>query len=291
VPSKQSVASEVELPRTTDTWSLRHLRVLSWRDWDTFGAGVFDRGEGEGIWRDSRHRLLFSPTARPEMLVQIEGGRTRTLAPQPEVIGFCHAHATVRTAAGDSRYVQVCWDPGLYSTLAPDLPAPPQLEPFSCHDPLLGQLARSLVGEIRQGMLDRLLAESLVTAIAMRVAHRFAAPATPDRPELPRSRLRRVLDYIEANLDQDLTLAELAGVACLSPWHFSRAFKQATSLGPRRYVLRRRIERAQAMLRRGDEVSLAGIAADLRFADQSHFTNTFRRETGTTPARYRAALA
>jgi len=101
--------------------------------------------------------------------------------------------------------------------------------------------------------------------------------------------LRRVLDYIEAHLARDLTLAELAEVACLSPSHFSRAFKQAVGTGPHRYTVQRRVERAKALLRH-TENTLAGIAAATGFADQSHFTAAFRREVGLTPGRFRAAL-
>ena len=62
--------------------------------------------------------------------------------------------------------------------------------------------------------------------------------------------MRRVLDYIEAHLEQGLTLAELAGVACLSPSHFSRSVKQAVGMGPQRYTVQRRVERAKYLLRR-----------------------------------------
>ena len=99
-----------------------------------------------------------------------------------------------------------------------------------------------------------------------------------------------MLEYIEANLGAELTLAELAGVACLSPCHFSRSFKEAVGLGPQRYTVQRRIERAKALLRHGD-TSLADVAAALGFADQSHFTAAFGRETGTTLGRFRTAAA
>ena len=148
---------------------------------------------------------------------------------------------------------------------------------------------RTLAEEIRDGDVDRLLADSLIAALVMRVAQRFGAPPPPPRPpDLPRPRLRRVLDYIEAHLARDLTLAELAGVACLSPSHFSRAFKQAVGTGPHRYTVQRRVERAKVLLR-GTGDGLAGIAAATGFADQSHFTAAFRREAGMTPGRFRAA--
>ncbi len=151
-------------------------------------------------------------------------------------------------------------------------------------------LRESLVEEVGQGPMDRLLADSLMAALAMRAAQRFAPPAVERQPDLSRSRSRRVIEYIEAHLDQDLTLAELAGVACLSPCHFSRSFKHDTGVGPQRYTVQRRVERAKALLRRGDN-GLAGIAAAVGFADQSHFTAAFRRETGMTPGRFRASAA
>ena len=146
--------------------------------------------------------------------------------------------------------------------------------------------------EVESGPADRLLVDGLSMALAVQVARRFA-PAQPpdvDGRGLSRERLRRVLDHIEAHLGEAMSLSDLAGVACLSPFHFSRCFKRAVGVGPQRYVLRRRVERARDMIRRTDE-PLAAIAQLLGFADQSHFTNVFRRETGATPARFRAALA
>jgi len=107
---------------------------------------------------------------------------------------------------------------------------------------------------------------------------------------LSRDRLKRVQDYIEAHLDDRLTLTELAGVACLSAYHFSRSFKQAMGVGLHHYVMQRRLERAKTLMRRTNQ-PLALIAQEAGFADQSHLNSTFRREIGLTPGRFRAALA
>jgi AraC family transcriptional regulator len=102
--------------------------------------------------------------------------------------------------------------------------------------------------------------------------------------------LKRVRDYIEAHLDDDLSLTVLADIACLSPCHFSRSFKQATGIGPQRYVMKQRLERAKRLLRCTHQ-SVVWIAQEAGFADQSHLTQIFRREIGVTPVQYRVELA
>ncbi len=284
----QPEIAQPQVQKANDIWTLPGRRIVSWRSWDLFSAGVFDRGEGEGIWRSDQHRLIFSLVPRPPMLLQLDDGPVTDFHQVPDAIGVYPAGILARTVATNSRYAQVCWKPELYRTIAPHLPNVPHIDFAFFQDPLLRQLARSLVEEAGQGSIDRLLADSLMAALAMRVAQRFAPPQP--EPDLPRPRLHRVLEYIEAHLERELTLTELAGVACLSPCHFSRSFKEAVGLGPQRYTVQRRVERAKALLRHG-EASLAGVAATVGFADQSHFTAAFRRETGTTPGRFRAAAA
>ncbi len=171
---------------------------------------------------------------------------------------------------------------------APKLPNLPQLEPAAAFQAsVIGRLASALAYEVARCTPDRSLADRLLAALAARVSQHFGPEPTQRCPDPPRLRLGRVLDYIDANLGQDLTLAELANVACLSRYHFSRSFKEAYGVGPQRYTVMRRVERAKALLRRGDD-TLVSIAIAVGFADQSHFTAAFRRETGTTPGRFRA---
>lgn len=94
----------------------------------------------------------------------------------------------------------------------------------------------------------------------------------------------RVLDYIETNLDQPLVLGELAEVAGLSAYHFARMFRRSLGEAPHAYVLRRRIERAKAMLAEGQTIAM--VAHDCGFSGQSHFTARFREATGLTPRQF-----
>jgi AraC family transcriptional regulator len=100
-------------------------------------------------------------------------------------------------------------------------------------------------------------------------------------------RLEAVLGYIGEHLHAALTLRDLAAVVHLSPYHFARRFKESTGLPPHRYIIARRIERAKHLLRGGDELSLAQVAARVGFWDQGHFTRHFKRLVGVTPRRFR----
>jgi AraC family transcriptional regulator len=96
----------------------------------------------------------------------------------------------------------------------------------------------------------------------------------------------RVADYVEERLGESVRLSSLAEVARLSPFHFSRAFKQSFGMPPHRYLTSRRIERAKTLLARG-ELSVTQIGMLVGFAETSSFTAAFRRHTGMTPTAHR----
>lgn len=97
---------------------------------------------------------------------------------------------------------------------------------------------------------------------------------------------RRVFDFVEAHLDQPLTIEDLADVADLSAYHFARMFRKTVGEAPHKFVLRQRIERAMEMLR-DDRASVAEIALATGFSSQAHLTTRFSHFTGLTPAKYR----
>jgi AraC family transcriptional regulator len=109
------------------------------------------------------------------------------------------------------------------------------------------------------------------------------------RGGLSPAKLRLVKAFINENLSDSLSLTDIAGLVQMGPCHFARAFKESTGLSPHQYVLRRRIDRAVEMLK-DEGSSLAGIAYDLGFSSQGHFTTVFRKFTGTQPGSYREQL-
>jgi AraC family transcriptional regulator len=104
------------------------------------------------------------------------------------------------------------------------------------------------------------------------------------RGGLPAAVLRRLQGFVEAHLDQPLSIGDLATCANLSPYHFARAFKRSTGESPHAYVLRRRIGKAKEALAAGR--SLAETASLCGFSSQSHFTERFRAQTGVTPGQF-----
>lgn len=276
-------------------WEAPGLTVELAKDWGQVSVAVFKRDGGEGAWRNLRHRVILAPALIGPVDLSFDGGPTRSLTVEAGTVGFYPAGVEARGSQGPGQVVQVLLDPVLYSALMSEIgPVNPGFEPAANFaDPLVAQIVRSLALEAGDGPADRLLVDGLSMALAVRISRRFASVREPEAPDvhgLSRERLARVLDHIEAHLGEELSLAELAKVACLSPFHFSRCFKRSVGVGPQRYVNRRRIERARELMRRTDE-PLAAIAQTLGFADQSHFTQVFRRETGATPARFRAAVA
>jgi len=103
-------------------------------------------------------------------------------------------------------------------------------------------------------------------------------------------RKNQVRDYIEEHLDDNnISLAKLAGLARLSPFHFARAFKQSFELPPHRYLTLRRIERAKELLSQPD-LSVTRIGINVGFNDTSSFSAAFRRQTGVTPTAFRRVI-
>jgi AraC family transcriptional regulator len=158
------------------------------------------------------------------------------------------------------------------------------------HDARLSSLLNAIYVEQAGGYASgRLFVDGIEQALAaLLVSHhgtrklQFQAAAGG----LPASRARRLVEYIEAHLDGSLTLKELADCAAYSPSHFSRLFRETFHMGPHRFVLNLRIERAKALLTRRDH-SILEVALLCGFQTQQHFARIFRQLVGITPGEYR----
>jgi AraC family transcriptional regulator len=111
----------------------------------------------------------------------------------------------------------------------------------------------------------------------------------PLRSGLPAWQRKRVVEFIEEHLSEDISLATLAELVNLSRFHFARAFRQSFGLPPHRYHSARRMGRAKTLLQRPG-LSVTQIGVETGFRETSSFTRAFRRFTGLTPTEYRWQL-
>ena len=159
-------------------------------------------------------------------------------------------------------------------------------------DPYLFHLGTEAAARLRrQQTLSPRYVESLAHLVSVHVCERYLQkrPAGPGRPPavLTPHTEARVLAYIQAHLGGSLLLAELAAVAGTSPSHFAKAFRQSVGETPHRYLVRRRIEHAHALLRASaGKTSLGEAAFQAGFSSQSHFTRCFRAVCGLTPGEF-----
>ncbi len=163
------------------------------------------------------------------------------------------------------------------------------VEGFNRNDEDLWSLGRRLADQLLSPVPgSRAYAGALQTQIAVQLLRNYSTLPRPGEPgeDLADHRVRQVIEYMQQNLGDDVSLDTLAGVAGLSPNYFLGAFRQATGRTPHRYVTELRIARACELLRDPrrpiSEVSLA-----VGFSSQSHMTEVFRRTLKTTPAAYR----
>ena len=225
-----------------------------------------------------------------------EAGRERTVTSQDGDVSFC----------SDAEYQWAHWS-GPHRILAltisrsaiPELLAEwmpgrqPELKlETNFTEPVLRHLVIALAADLKGGHpTGHLFGESLANLIASYAFTHYAV-ANLRIPEfkdgLDPRRLARVVEYIECALHKELTIAELARVAAVSPFHFARLFKQSTGKTVHQFVLDRRIQLARELLGKST-MAIVEICSRIGFSNQSHFTTAFRTKTGMTPARFRTS--
>ncbi len=164
------------------------------------------------------------------------------------------------------------------------------MDVIGVHDPQLEAIVLAYLSELRNcGLGGKLYTDSLATILCV---HLLRHHSSVKQPPLLRSgglaqmTLKLVITYIEDHLTEDLSLADIAAVASLSPYHFARLFKLSTGLAPHQYIIQRRIERAKLLLSTTNW-TLITIAHAVGFASDSHLALHFKRHTGLLPKHYR----
>ena len=158
-------------------------------------------------------------------------------------------------------------------------------------DGLFGQFVAELTDE-QPG--NEIVLHALLEQLLVQVLRNYAQPRRSEALELSRvglvdRRIRRSVELMHTQLDQDLTLKALAAASYLSPFHFARLFKKLTGSTPHNYLAGIRAARAQLLLA-ATELSVTEVGARVGYLSASHFTKAFRLATGTTPREFRKAL-
>jgi AraC family transcriptional regulator len=161
------------------------------------------------------------------------------------------------------------------------------------HDPLIAGLGSAVFDLLRSSdisapiyvdYLTRALAAQLLTRHSSRQVQKAASAGAG----LERGKLKTVMEYIEDNLQEPISLDELAQLCGLSPSQFARRFRASVGKPPHQHLIGARVERAKRLLRKGEPI--VEVALSCGFAHQEHLTRIFKRETGCTPAVFRRAL-
>ncbi len=155
-------------------------------------------------------------------------------------------------------------------------------------DPTLRHIAMALRAGVQSGAaLDQMYGEGLSTALAAHLLREYGATVLKPKIQyggLPRTKLVRAVEYIQDQLDTDLTVSGIAQAVGMSPDHFTRLFKESTGQSPHQYVVEARVRKAKELLTTG-KFTISEAAHHVGFVDQSHLTRHFKRVFGLPPKR------
>jgi len=239
-------------------------------------------------------RHLIAVHFRPAKLVWFLGGHAQTNMMKPGSLDIVPQGTLLGGYSKDeTEFLMLALDPGLVERVASEAGVTSHVElirKLGIRDSQIEHICLALKAELEAGCPSgRLYGDGLAVALAAHLLGKYATHAMNAHGNsvgLPACKLRRVIEYINDNLTEDLTLAEIAHVAGMNPHYFSRAFKQATGTPPHRFVTNCRVEKAKRLLAE-DELPLVEIGLSVGFQNQSHFTTLFHKLTGLTPKAYR----
>lgn len=274
---------------------LAHSEDVGWR---SLHAAIFKEAPIDLIEPALGHPFIIYHLTHPtEVTRKIEGARREKGLLGPRNICITPPETTTQWEHhGQPEILQVYLRRSLYEAAVGEMygcdAAAAEIVPrFGIVDPLLEQLAIALADALRSGAVrDGLYIDTVAHMMAVHLARAHSVQSRPAilpyTPAVSHQRIRQLIEFIEANLDQPLTLDAMASQVGISPLYLGRAFKAAVGQSPHQYVLTRRIERARELLRNTD-IPIVDVALSVGFSSQSHLSHWMIRHTGVSPAAYR----
>lgn len=269
------------------------------RGWDGIEIVRFTGYDEVSLPPSRKHHAIIHLNRRPLELTQRLDGRLRKERVHCGEVGIIPAGLQWEwgfRGETESDLLPICLEDSFLREVARGVDLDPdrlEIAPLlGTRNPNIERIGLSLKEEIESGGIlgGKLYAESLATALAITLIRdhsslgRTAAgkAGREHNGGLSKRALREATDYIGDNLGRELKLADIASATHMSPYHFSRLFKQSTGLTPHKYVIERRVGRAAELLG-GTALPIAEISVVCGFANQSHMTRHFRHLLGVTP--------
>lgn len=278
--------------------------AIGWRSF-AWAGGTFDTAHRpytqavEGTIRTPDHLVLVTLRGGAKHLEVVTDCGHRYAGPdRAGAVSFVPAHCErrLRMEGVSSEWASIALGPRFFRGLGQD-------EGYSAHDiaPFTNvedAFLAALVGEFErlhklEGRLDPAYCEAMSRALACYLIRRYGRRTgriEPRRWQLPPWRISRIADYVEAHIDREILVADLARLVGVSAGHLHRAFRATTGVTPLQFINERRIRQAMAILA-SDRVGVAELALRVGFLSPSHFTRTFRRITGLSPSQFKAEVA
>jgi AraC family transcriptional regulator len=265
------------------------------RGWDSIAVSRFRLGRLQ-VDLPPLHLPVFGVNYGPAIRLE-SSGRARAVLLKPGYVFIASSDLPIRLACdGVCDVVAVCLSGDAFdcAIAGNDPRASKSIEiasKFAIRDLVLERVAHQLLREVTRPEPETLMrvqarAHELATHLVR--THSNAGRPLSEERTIPPHKLKRVKDFICANLTRDLSLAEVAAVAEMTVFHFAKAFRGAMGRAPHRYLIERRVLRARTLLH-DPTLSIRDVASAIGFT-HSHFTRIFARHMGMTPTAFRDVL-
>ncbi len=264
------------------------LTGQDWRGWPLRFGRFPEHGRLEALVAD-HDALLVWTGGRSEVTLRGPGGELRFVrhGGSMDVLPRGTALPRVQWQGARTECISVAFDDGALRQPLGSAALSPGALRVGVGDPHVVDLVLRLEQEASAGQpLGALYVEGISLALASYAYATYCAGAPRRVQTLSPRQARRVVEYIEGNLDQNIGIAELARLVDYSPDHFARLFKRSFGRSPYRYVLERRVERAKLLLR-DRSIPVVEVALRCGYSSQSHLSSAFKSQTGATPGQFR----